>query len=92
MIGVAKNNRELSRKRLLSGRSVLQSYLESGGTLEFETSLKRLHCALIELQYLQLVVASDLLYKVTTPLTLLPVAALELDDGLLEEPRPGTEP
>ena len=53
---VAKNNRELTRKRILKGRSVLKGLLDFK-SLRDERSTGKLHCTLVEVDYLERVAA-----------------------------------
>ena len=51
VVGVEKNNREISLRRVLGGQSVLAGLLEDDA-LRTEPSLEKLYCARVELQYL----------------------------------------
>ena len=51
VVGVQKNNREISLRRILAGQSVLVGLLEADA-LRTEPSREKIYCATIELHYL----------------------------------------
>ena len=59
MVGVAKKNYELSRKRILEGRSVLKGLLDSEA-LDNEVGIGKLYCVLLELEFLDKVAAGTI--------------------------------